>query len=47
MLYGNLVEFDERAAEAAAESQQSVSDPDDFPLGAPACNLDGECESCQ
>lgn len=32
---------------AARESQQAVADPDDFPLGPPACDLGGECESCQ
>lgn len=32
---------------AAQESRQAVTDPDDFPLGLPACNLDGDCDSGQ
>lgn len=32
---------------AVQESRQAVTDPDDFPLGQPACNLGGDCDSCQ
>lgn len=38
---------EEQITAAAQESQQAVIDSEDFPLGQPACHLDGECEACQ